>query len=280
MVVGGVIAGLATAHALIRTGHEVTVLERDAEPREVGAGISLWSNALRALDALGLLDRVRAVGGAVDVEGGVRRAHGTWLSRSSPVALERRTGVELLVLHRAELHTLLREALPDGVLLGDNPVTGVVQQEDLVTVHTRDAFDADLVVGADGLRSRVREHVWPDGPRPVYAGQWQLPVVLGTRMSHSARVITVLLRYEHHIDHSFLDATHYQDQDGVLTVHRGQDEVARFPAGSWDGVYRCARNRVREPDGRERTAKGLEVEIGDGSEAQLDLRTSRSRSSG
>ena len=40
---------------------------------------------------------------------------------------------------------------------------------------------------------------------------------------------------------------------------------ARFPVGSWDGVYRCERNRVREPDGGERTAKGLEVEQCEGS---------------
>jgi len=49
----------------------------------------------------------------------------------------------------------------------------------------------------------------------------------------------------------------------VLTVHQGEEEVARFPVGSWDGVYRYAANRVREPDGRERTAKGLEVELGE-----------------
>ncbi len=89
-------------------------------------------------------------------------------------------------------------------------------------------------------------------------------MVLGACLLHSAAVITVLLRYEHHIDHTFLQATHYQDQGGVLTVHRGEEEVARFPGGSWDGVYRYERNRVREPDGGERTAKGLEVELGEG----------------
>jgi hypothetical protein len=84
-------------------------------------------------------------------------------------------------------------------------------------------------------------------------------------VQHSAVVITVLLRYEHHVDHTFLQATHYQDHDGVLTVHRGEEEVARFPAGSWDGVYRYTRNRVRETDGAERPAKGLEVDLGKGS---------------
>lgn len=88
-------------------------------------------------------------------------------------------------------------------------------------------------------------------------------MVIVAGLLHSAAVITVLLRYEHHVDHTFLEATHYEDRDGVLTVHRGEEEVARFPAGSWDGVYRYERNRVREVDGSERTAKGLEIELGE-----------------
>jgi len=74
-------------------------------------------------------------------------------------------------------------------------------------------------------------------------------------------VITVLLRYEHHVDHTFVEATHYRDDEGVLTVHLGEQEVARFPVGTWDGVYRYASNRVREKDGRERTAQRLEVRL-------------------
>lgn len=79
-------------------------------------------------------------------------------------------------------------------------------------------------------------------------------------------MITVLLRYEHHIDHTFIGATHYRDEAGVLTILRDEEEIARFSAGSWDGVYRYARNRVREPDGGERTAHGLEVQLSEGSD--------------
>lgn len=79
-------------------------------------------------------------------------------------------------------------------------------------------------------------------------------------------MITVLLRYEHHIDHTFVGATHYRDEAGVLTIHRDEEEIARFSAGSWDGVYRYARNRVREPDGGERTARGLEVQLSESSD--------------
>jgi hypothetical protein len=93
-----------------------------------------------------------------------------------------------------------------------------------------------------------------------------MAVAAGAGVLHSPAVITVLLRYEHHIDHTFLQATHYQDRGGVLTVYRGEEEVARFPAGSWDGVYRYTRNWVREVDGGERTAKGLEVALGETSD--------------
>ena len=80
-------------------------------------------------------------------------------------------------------------------------------------------------------------------------------------MRDTCRVITVLMRYEHHVDHTFLEATHYRADEGVLTVHLGDQEVACFPPGSWDGVYKHEGNRVREKDGRERTAQRLEVQL-------------------
>jgi hypothetical protein len=77
-------------------------------------------------------------------------------------------------------------------------------------------------------------------------------------------VITVLLRYDHHVDHTFVEATHYLDEDNVLTVYAGEEEVARFPAGSWDGVYRHGSTHVLEKDGRTRTAQRLEVLTSEG----------------
>ena len=80
-------------------------------------------------------------------------------------------------------------------------------------------------------------------------------------MPHSGRVITVLLRYDHRVDHTFLEATHYREDDSVLTVYVGEQEVARFPAGSWDGAYRHESTQVREKDGRVRPAQRLEVRV-------------------
>ena len=68
------------------------------------------------------------------------------------------------------------------------------------------------------------------------------------------------LRYDHHVDHTFLEATHYRDYDSVLTVYVGEKEVARFPAGSWDGAYRHGATHVCEKDGRVRPARRLEIQ--------------------
>ncbi len=79
---------------------------------------------------------------------------------------------------------------------------------------------------------------------------------------HRGGVITVLLRYDHHADRTFLEATHYRDDDGVLTVHAADQEIARFPVGSWGGGYRHESIWVREKDGRERPAQRLEARLG------------------
>ncbi len=62
MVIGGGIGGLTAAVALRRAGVEAVVFEKAGELREIGAGISLWANAMKALRKLGLYDTVLAVG--------------------------------------------------------------------------------------------------------------------------------------------------------------------------------------------------------------------------
>nr|BFE62134.1 hypothetical protein GCM10020063_066600 [Dactylosporangium thailandense] len=138
IVVGGGIGGLATARGLRLGGWDVTVLERQPRLEAAGAGLSLWPNALRALDWLGVGDRVRAAGAPI-TNGGLRTARGTWLARgamSGPI-----------VVHRADLH----EILADGLHVR----TGV----NVTDVH---ALEADLIVGADGIGSVVRAAYAPD----------------------------------------------------------------------------------------------------------------------
>ena len=83
LVVGGGITGLATAVALQRHGFDVAVVETRSDSN-TGAGISIWPNALAALDEIGLGDAVRGSGGQVTA-GALRWRDGTWLRHPSPL---------------------------------------------------------------------------------------------------------------------------------------------------------------------------------------------------
>ncbi|MFF7445567.1 MULTISPECIES: FAD-dependent monooxygenase [unclassified Streptomyces] len=165
-VVGAGIGGLATALALLNRGWQVEVLERAPRLTEVGAGLSLWPNALRALTALGLEGRIRAQA-LSESRTGLRTSGGRWLSRMDAIDRQSRHGTAVMI-HRAALLDTLADALPTGVLR-----TGVEvchADPDGRVVHSEGSSTADLVVGADGIRSAVRRALWPDAPGPRYAG--------------------------------------------------------------------------------------------------------------
>jgi 2-polyprenyl-6-methoxyphenol hydroxylase-like FAD-dependent oxidoreductase len=178
VVVGGGIGGLTAAVALRRVGWQVTVLERAERFGEIGAGITLLSNGLRCLDAIGVGEAVRGSGQPM-LALGMRTAAGRWLSRfdGDSADLEARMGITTLTIHRAELHRILREALPAEALLAGVVTTGIRGGADGGPAEVRfrhqdhDALlPADLVVGADGVHSWVRAQRWLDARAPVYSG--------------------------------------------------------------------------------------------------------------
>ncbi|MCY1136430.1 FAD-dependent monooxygenase [Actinoplanes sp. Pm04-4] len=177
VVVGGGIGGLSAAAGLGRAGWRVTVLERAAQFRPAGAGLVLQANGLRCLDALGLGAAVRGAGIA-DRSGGTRRWDGRWLARVEAGRLEKVLGTPAYGIHRAQLHRILLEAQPAGVTVRTGAhVTGVSADGEVTYRCAGDEgrIDADLVVGADGIRSTVRGQLWPlsAGPEPVGVTAWR-----------------------------------------------------------------------------------------------------------
>lgn len=165
-VVGAGIGGLAVAVGLHRRGHEVAVLERSPDLSALGAGISLFRNGLRALRVLGLEDEVRAIAAPVGAgtSTGQRQPSGRWLVRVPAGTVD-----DLAVVHRHDLQRVLLAALPEGVVRTGVEVTAVEHARGVVVVASGTRTSADLVVGADGLRSAVRG-TFTRGVEPRYAG--------------------------------------------------------------------------------------------------------------
>jgi 2-polyprenyl-6-methoxyphenol hydroxylase-like FAD-dependent oxidoreductase len=162
LVIGAGIAGLATANALQQRGHDVTVIEERTNTSS-GAGISIWPNALAALDDIGLGDAVRAAGGQITA-GAMRWRDGTWLRHPSPQRLVKALGEPLVVIHRNVLTSVLAGALAGGTLQYGVSARSLVATVDGVQVRLSDAttMEADAVVGADGTHSVVARHL--NGP--------------------------------------------------------------------------------------------------------------------
>jgi 2-polyprenyl-6-methoxyphenol hydroxylase-like FAD-dependent oxidoreductase len=158
VIVGGGIGGLTSAVALQAAGWEVLVCERAPGLQEVAAGISLWPNAMRALRRLGVGEAVEAAG-SVATGSRVRTWDGTPLGPCVVDELAERFGAPLVVLHRACLRGILRSALDGGVLRLGAECVAVEPSARGAAVHLADGRvePGAVVVGADGIRSVVRE---------------------------------------------------------------------------------------------------------------------------
>lgn len=150
LVIGAGIGGLAAAIGLRRAGWSVSVLERAPVIAEVGAGLTLWPNAVKALAALGLDVTDRSV--PTISRGNIRTPRGRWVRRNHP------EDVGVLAIHRAGLHDVLRKALPESALHTDTEVTAVAT-DGAVTCAGEELW-ADLVVAADGVNSVARRTLW------------------------------------------------------------------------------------------------------------------------
>jgi 2-polyprenyl-6-methoxyphenol hydroxylase-like FAD-dependent oxidoreductase len=159
IVVGGGIGGLCAAIALRRAGDEVTVLERTGRLEAAGAGITLFSNAMRALEHLGMRGAV-AERAAAAGKVAILLADGRELASTPPDLFE-----GAVALPRGELQEVLAQAAGE-VRLGME-VVGL--DDSIVRLADGSDEEGDLVVGADGVHSVVRRQLWPDAA-PRFAG--------------------------------------------------------------------------------------------------------------
>lgn len=167
-IVGGGIGGLSAAIFLRSQGHDVMVFEQAPELTEVGAGLVMAPNAVRLLRRMGALDRF--VSSAVRLEQGWefrRWQDGTVLSvEDLSTRCQELYGEHTYVSHRADLLDAIREQVPAECLQLGSRVARVDQNEDGVTLTLESGatYQADLLIGADGVHSVVREHLVGNSP--------------------------------------------------------------------------------------------------------------------
>jgi FAD-dependent urate hydroxylase len=170
IIVGAGIGGLTTAIAMQQAGYDVEVYDKTRELRPAGAGISLWSNGVKVLNRLGLGDRLAAIGGTMNrME--YRSNTDERLSHIDLRPLINDVGQRPYPVSRTELQAMLLEvAGPDKVQLQMRCV-GVEESADRVTAIFENGHRAtgDILVGADGIRSQVRDYVLGHSIMPRYA---------------------------------------------------------------------------------------------------------------
>ena len=184
LVCGGGIAGQAAAYWLAHGGHRVVVAERFPALRAGGAQVDLRGQGIEAVERMGLLDEVRAArvdeAGVAFVDGRGRR-WATILANTS--GRGRQTLTSEYELMRGDLVRILHEATRDDVdhVFGAG-VDGFEQDDERVVAHFSDGSSGefDLLVGADGQGSRIRQALLATGEDPyrrlgIHMGYWFVP---------------------------------------------------------------------------------------------------------
>jgi 2-polyprenyl-6-methoxyphenol hydroxylase-like FAD-dependent oxidoreductase len=185
IVAGGGIGGLATALALAQKRFRVIVLERAARYQEIGAGIQLGPNAFHAFDKLKLGDAARSIAVFIDK---LRLMDAITAEEITHVDLTKRFrerfGNPYAVVHRGDLHGLLVQACQADAgieLRTDCDVVGYEQDGGTASalLKSGERVTGRALIGADGLRSRIRQQMVGDGP-PRVAGHTTYRSVIPT----------------------------------------------------------------------------------------------------
>ena len=196
VIVGGGIGGLTTALALLRRGIDVEVYEQAGVLKEAGAGVQLGSNGTQVLYALGLQDalsRVQVVPSAREIRHW--RSGETWNWFNLGDVSTKRYGTPHIMLHRGDLLGILAEAvrqLKTNAISLSKRCVAVSQTVDRAAVTFADGHvaTASFVIGADGIHSQVRAHLFGVG-NPEFTGcvAWRGLVPMDRLPRHIARMV-------------------------------------------------------------------------------------------
>ena len=235
LIAGAGIGGLTAAACLIKAGHEVQIFEQAPQLTEVGAGIQMSANAMHVLNHLGLAEAISAA--SVRPEAYVFRLHdsGETISRfalaDEHLRLHRAPYNQL---HRADFQQLLADKVKHVIRLDSRVVsfeeTGA---EVRVRLASGETASGDLLIGADGVKSAVREQI-AGAARPVYTGDaaWRLTIpAQKLPRGFMEPIMSVWMGPGAHVVCYFLRAGALLNFVGLVETEEAAEEswTARFP---------------------------------------------------
>jgi salicylate hydroxylase len=171
-IVGGGLAGLAAAHALTTFGIKAEVFEAAPALGEIGAAVNVSPQAAKALQAIGLGDKIAAVGNTSPGIYTRNMQTGEFLEFNDRHKSAARYGAPYYTFHRADLLDALASGLDQGAIHPGHRLTGLEERSDRIVLAFANGarVEAEVVIGADGVRSVIRQALYGDD-NPTYTGQ-------------------------------------------------------------------------------------------------------------
>jgi salicylate hydroxylase len=171
-IIGGGLAGLATANALAAFGFDADVFEQAATLKEVGAGINTSPQAVKALRAIGVGDKIAAVANTPLGMFTRNMQTGEPLEFLDRKPLMQRYGAPAMTFHRADLLEALAGGIDPARIHLNHRLVRIEERSTAVELHFADdaRHVADVVIAADGVHSVVRQALYGDD-HPTYTGQ-------------------------------------------------------------------------------------------------------------
>jgi len=238
-IVGGGIGGLAAALALQKKGIEVSVYERSPELVEIGAGLNLTPNALKAFRYLGVENEAVRLGFQAEYQFIRSWRSGREIARQKRVDVAHHFGANYLTIHRADLQMIFARALKEGVLHLGAACTGVGTDGVPAVAHFEGGgeIEADVIVGADGIHSAVRASLFgPDAPRYTGCVCWRGLVPVDALKDHPlARQMTAWWGPHGHV-------VHYPVRKGELINFVAHYDSETWTTESW--TQECDRSEL------------------------------------
>ncbi|MFN3874022.1 MAG: FAD-dependent monooxygenase [Ignavibacterium sp.] len=177
LINGGGIAGLTCAIALQKLGIETSVFESASEIKPVGAGLVIQSNAIKALEYLGIEDEIIQSANPIN-QLAILDEKGNVIRNQKPFPKNREL-YAALAIHRHTLHQILKRYLPENIFFTNKKAISFSERNEKVNLHFEDGSiaEGDYLISADGINSNIRLQLIPDS-KPRYAGYFCLRSVI------------------------------------------------------------------------------------------------------